>query len=223
MRIAFKQMSNEVWLIVNLPINTIFVDVLNPLLLRHQESRDTTRSLAKHSKKEQVPRTALALAANGELVGVPCLCPVLCVPMDRSEEEMMKEPYMARASGIKAMIRLEVEEKYLPFLPKAMCHIVPEAFDAGVVDASPPDEGSAAATIDFFQVYRDFNIFNTVIAAHLTRTATGSNDVKEQLKHTCPTVVVVHSDTENKPRIAVDDAMYNHLVAYKAVLAIQMC
>jgi hypothetical protein len=71
----------------------------------------------------------------------------------------------------------------------------------------------------------------------------GSNDVKEQLKHTCPTVVVVHSDTENKPRIAVDDAMYNHLVAYKAwqkigenqevlmsqeyakltVLAIQMC
>ncbi|KAJ7856821.1 hypothetical protein B0H14DRAFT_2752191 [Mycena olivaceomarginata] len=183
------------------------------------ESRDTTRSLAKHSKKEQVPRTALALAANGELVGVPCLCPVLCVPMDRSEEEMMKEPYMARASGIKAMIRLEVEEKYLPFLPKAMCHIVPEAFDA--------DEGSAAATIDFFQVYRDFNIFNTVIAAHATRTAMGSNDVKEQLKHTCPTVVVVHSDTENKPRIAVDDAMYNHLVAQEyaklTVLAIQMC
>jgi hypothetical protein len=139
MRIAFKQMSNEVWLIVNLPINTIFVDVLNPLLLRHQESRDATRSLAKHSKKEQVPRTALALAANGELVRVPCLCPVLCVPMDRSEEEMMKEPYMARASGIKAMIRLEVEEKYLPFLPKAMCHIVPEAFDAGVVDASEKD------------------------------------------------------------------------------------
>ncbi|KAJ7713903.1 hypothetical protein B0H14DRAFT_3015693 [Mycena olivaceomarginata] len=215
MRIAFKQMSNEVWLIVNLPINTIFVDVLNPVLLRRQESRDTTRSLAKHSKKEQVPRTALALAANGELVGVPCLCPVL-------EEEMMKEPYMARASGIKAMIRLEVEEKYLPFLPKAMCHIVPEAFDAGI---------------------SRLQIFNTVIATHATRTAMGSNDVKEQLKHTCPTVVVVHSDTENKPRIAVDDAMYNHLVAYKAwqkigenqevlmsqesakltVLAIQMC
>jgi hypothetical protein len=48
---------------------------------------------------------------------------------------MVQQPDMRRDLGVEAMMDLEVGEELLPLLTEAMCDIVPEALDTGVVNA----------------------------------------------------------------------------------------
>lgn len=69
------------------------------------------------------------------MVGVPSLRPILRISIDMVEEEMVQQPDMRRDLGVEAMMDLEVGEELLPLLTEAMCDIVPEALDTGVVNA----------------------------------------------------------------------------------------
>lgn len=46
----------------------------------------------------------------------------------------MKQPYMLGNTGTERVVGFEVQEEILPLLTEAVCDIIPETFDAGVVN-----------------------------------------------------------------------------------------
>jgi hypothetical protein len=48
---------------------------------------------------------------------------------------MMEQPYVGRNVGIESTVGFEVEKELLPLLTKAMGYVVPEPFNASVVNA----------------------------------------------------------------------------------------
>ena len=67
---------------------------------------------------------------------VPCSHPGISIRIDIAKEQKVKQPDMHIFINIKAMIQLEHPKKRLPFAPKAISDIHPQALNADVVDAS---------------------------------------------------------------------------------------
>jgi hypothetical protein len=66
---------------------------------------------------------------------IPSLGPFLCIVVNAMEEKVVQEPNMLRKTGIQAMIDFEVNKELFPFEAKAMCDVVPEALNPGIVNA----------------------------------------------------------------------------------------
>lgn len=72
---------------------------------------------------------------------VPTLRPILSVLVEGVEEEVMQEPEMVAAIGIKSAMLLQLEEEGFPFAAITTGNIKPKTFDAGVMD-TPLENGS---------------------------------------------------------------------------------
>jgi hypothetical protein len=128
-------MIHEGRVVGNVPVDAICIRILNMFILGLSPILKPTRSILIHAEKKDVTRGAITLTTDAEVVGVPSLRPILCISIDMVEEEMVQQPDMRRDLGVEAMMDLEVGEELLPLLTEAMCDIVPEALDTGVVNA----------------------------------------------------------------------------------------
>lgn len=69
-------------------------------------------------------------------MGVPRLKPFIGVLLDACKEQVMDEPNVRRIGGIQAVVDLQIPEEVLPLLPETASDIVPQAFNASIVDTS---------------------------------------------------------------------------------------
>lgn len=81
------------------------------------------------------------------------------------------------------------------------------------MNSPSPDERTAASSIQLLNINCNLNVLNTVITAYPTGTAVFSDEIHEKLKNAGAAVVVVNADTQNEPREAVDEAVYDHFAA----------
>lgn len=60
----------------------------------------------------------------------------MCVFVYGVKEQVVEEPYVESILGIEAVVNLQLNEKIFPLASEGMGDIVPQAFDAGIVDTS---------------------------------------------------------------------------------------
>ncbi len=71
-------------------------------------------------------------------MAVPHAHPVLCIPVDRVQPEIVQEPYVVMIGGIETIMYFQLKKKILPFHTKIMHDVVPESLNLGVVNAPEP-------------------------------------------------------------------------------------
>lgn len=128
-------MIHQLRIVSDLPVNAVCLRVTDKLVDRLSKALKPSWSVLDHAEEEHVMRGPRTLTADLKVVAVPCLGPLLGVGVDGGKEEMMQEPDVRRLGGIQTVVYLEIREKVLPLLTKAVGDIVPEALNTGVVDA----------------------------------------------------------------------------------------
>jgi hypothetical protein len=66
---------------------------------------------------------------------IPRSGPTMCVVIDASHEQELKQPYVRRRGRVQTVVVLEPKEKQFPLVTKSTCNIVPQSLNASVVDA----------------------------------------------------------------------------------------
>ena len=142
--VVLAVMSHQTRVVDHLPINAIVGEVGNRLLVRRggrMELFEPTGTVLNHSKHEELAGTRSALTTNAEPMSVPALLPFMRVLVDGVQEQVVNEPDVSVAVGVKTISLLELEKEVLPLPPEAVRDVKPETLDAGVVNAPTKQEG----------------------------------------------------------------------------------
>ena len=134
--LTIKEMVHNGRVMVFLPVNPILTDVsFERIVCGWRDDIKATRSVLDHTKEEELGGTRRGLSADVQAVRIPRRSPFRSVLIDRVEEKVVDEPKVGRSIGIKAVAVLQLQEKALPLTAEARGNVVPQAFDAGVMNA----------------------------------------------------------------------------------------
>lgn len=211
-----QEMVDKPRVIGDLPIDAIRGKIEGGVINRRKHALQAAGPILDEAEKEDIAGTAAALVFDLQLVRVPGVHPVLGIIVHCCQEKVVQQPDVLWHLRVEGMMRLQVVEEVLPLLAKPVCYVVPEALDARIVYAAPPNIRASEQTSDALHVGRDFEVFGAMIPPNAARHTVQAGSLQKQAEHARCSVVVVRMDAGDKSRLAIYEAVQNNFVLYEA-------